>query len=86
MDPIEAGKAAVPRPHPVHTMMSFPIAPDNEAEQIGMAPESSSKTKEHSLGEWERQRGRITNLSLTHKKTLRQVMDLMESTYGFIAT
>jgi hypothetical protein len=86
MDSIDLGKAAFTYPQPVHTMMSLPMAPDSKAELIGSAPESSSKTKEYSLEEWELQRGHITNLYVAQKKTLPQVMDLMESSYGFVAS
>lgn len=67
-------------------MMSLPMAPDSKAERIERAPESSSKTKEYSLEEWEQQRGHITNLYVAQKKTLPQVMDLMESRFGFVAS
>jgi hypothetical protein len=66
--------------------MSLPMASYSKAEQIGSAPESSSKTEEYLLDEWELQRAHITNLYVTHKKTLPQVMELMESRYGFVAS
>jgi hypothetical protein len=86
MDSIDAGKAALIYPVPVHTIVSLPMAVNSKSERIESAPESSSKTKEFSLDEWEQQRGHITNLYVAQKKTLPQVMDLMESSYGFVAS
>ena len=62
------------------------MAPDSKSERIESALESSSKTTEYSLDEWEQQRGHITNLYVAQKKTLPQVMDLVESSYGFVAS
>ena len=67
-------------------MVSLPVVADRKAERIESALESSSKAKEYSLGEWEQQRGHITNLYVAQKKTLPQVADLMESKYGFVAS
>jgi hypothetical protein len=86
MDSIDSGKAGFTYQQPVHTMLSHPVVADSTAERIESAPESSSKKKEYSLDDWELQRGHITNLYVTDKKTLPQVMDLMESRYGFVAS
>ena len=86
MDSIDSGKAAITYPQPVHKMVSLPVVAESKAERIESALESSSKTKEYSLDEWEQQRGHITNLYVAQKKTLPQVADLMESKYGFVAS
>jgi hypothetical protein len=90
MDSFDSGKAAFTfpftYPQPIHTMSSLPVMAYSTAERIESAPESSSKKNEYSHDEWELQRGHITNLYVTDKKTLPQVMDLMESRYGFAAS
>jgi hypothetical protein len=86
MDSIDSGKAGFPYQQPVHTMLSHPVVADSKAERIESSLESSSKTKEYSLDEWEQQRGHITNLYVAQEKTLPQVADLMEYKYGFIAS
>jgi hypothetical protein len=42
--------------------------------------------REHSAEEWEKRRGRITQLYITEDKTLRDVKSIMETKFDFCAT